>query len=140
MELLPPQPLTYALVTGTGDTGNAKFTIVGNELRLAGPLDFETQRTYSIRARVTNSSGAWVEEVFEIIIKDANEAQTAIRHTLGIASLGENFLPVPQGFTGSIVVTDDALGTNILGLSGPDAGYFSHLGAQPEIPRDVARF
>ena len=47
---------TYALVAGEGDTGNAAFTIVGNELRTAAALDFETQSSYSIRVRGTDQS------------------------------------------------------------------------------------
>ncbi len=64
---------TFALVSGTGDTGNATFTIVGNELRLAAAVDFETQDTYSIRVRATDQNNQTFEFVFEISVTDVAE-------------------------------------------------------------------
>ncbi len=49
---------TYALVSGFGDADNAAFTIVGNELRADVAFDFETQNSYSIRVRTTESVGS----------------------------------------------------------------------------------
>ncbi|MBF2085600.1 cadherin repeat domain-containing protein, partial [Thermoleptolyngbya sp. C42_A2020_037] len=46
---------TYTLVSGTGDTDNASFTIVGNQLRLNVSPDFETKDSYTIRVRTTDS-------------------------------------------------------------------------------------
>ncbi|MBC6480462.1 MAG: cadherin repeat domain-containing protein [Hormoscilla sp. GM7CHS1pb] len=40
---------TYQLIAGTGDTDNAAFTIVGDQLRINSSPDFETQSSYSIR-------------------------------------------------------------------------------------------
>lgn len=44
----------YTLVSGVGDTDNAAFNIIGNQLRPKTNLDFEAQSTYSIRARAEN--------------------------------------------------------------------------------------
>ena len=49
----PGDTFTYQLVSGAGDTGNASFTIVGNQLRTAAVLDFETQHSYSVRISTT---------------------------------------------------------------------------------------
>src|SRR5262249_5169745 len=38
---------TYSLVSGPGDTDNASFTIVGNELKTAASFNFEAQSSYS---------------------------------------------------------------------------------------------
>jgi hypothetical protein len=57
---------TYGLVSGTGDTDNASFAIVGNELRTSGPLDFGLQSSYSVRIRSTDVGGLVVESVFVI--------------------------------------------------------------------------
>jgi ELWxxDGT repeat protein len=123
----PAGSLTYSLVPGYGDQDNSRVSIVGDQIVVAGPLDYEAKGSLSIRVRATNPSGASVENDLHIALVDVNEAPTAIVHTLGFASFVENRTP-PQGFSGSIVVTDDALGTNILGLSGPDAGDFQIIG------------
>jgi len=39
-------PFSYALVTGTGDTDNGKFSIDGDLLKLTNPADFESQGSY----------------------------------------------------------------------------------------------
>jgi hypothetical protein len=48
---------TYSLVTGTGDSDNALFSLVGNQLKTNAVLDIETQNSYSIRVRTTDQSG-----------------------------------------------------------------------------------
>jgi hypothetical protein len=53
---------TYTLVPGAGD--NTSFEIIGNELRVAVPLDFTLRDQYSIQVRSTDQAGAFVEEVF----------------------------------------------------------------------------
>lgn len=69
---------TYTLVTGDGDTDNASFTINGDQLELAVSPDFETQSSYSIRVRSTDSGGLNVEEMFTITVSNVNESATAI--------------------------------------------------------------
>ena len=67
---------TYTLVSGTGSTDNASFTIVGNNIRTAALLDFETKSSYSVRVRVTDAAGLSFERVFTITVTDVNEAPT----------------------------------------------------------------
>jgi hypothetical protein len=62
--------LTFSLVAGVGDTDNALFQVIGNELRTAAVLDFETKLSYSIRVRVTDAGGLTQEEVFTITVTD----------------------------------------------------------------------
>jgi|688.fasta_scaffold15468_5 autotransporter-associated beta strand protein len=64
---------TYALVPGGGDSGNGSFTIVGDELRTADILDFESQAAYSIRVRTTDSGGLFFERVLVVTVADAAE-------------------------------------------------------------------
>ena len=59
---------TYALVSGTGSTDNASFTIVGNSIKTASVLDFETKSSYSIRVRVTDQGGLTFEQVFTVVV------------------------------------------------------------------------
>ncbi|MFG0263762.1 MAG: cadherin domain-containing protein [Rhodopirellula sp. JB055] len=77
---------TYALVSGTGDTDNASFTIVGDELRTATTIDFDSQSSYSIRIQTTDSGGETFEQVFTIV--QSNEGPTAI--SLSDSTVAEN--------------------------------------------------
>lgn len=69
----PPSPstetLTFSLITGTGDTDNAKFSISSNQLR-AATYNFNSDpvgKTYSIRVRATGNIGGRVgERVFTL--------------------------------------------------------------------------
>ncbi|MDX2230535.1 MAG: DUF4347 domain-containing protein, partial [Leptolyngbyaceae cyanobacterium bins.349] len=65
---------SYSLVSGTGSTDNAAFTIVGNALRTAQAFNFESKSSYSIRVRTTDNSGATFEKPLTILVQDVNEA------------------------------------------------------------------
>jgi gliding motility-associated-like protein len=67
---------TYSLVSGTGDTDNAGFSISGTGLSFIGTANFEVKNTYSIRCRVTDFGGLFFEKVFTIIVKDVNDNPT----------------------------------------------------------------
>ncbi|HBJ35090.1 MAG TPA: hypothetical protein DDZ51_10120 [Planctomycetaceae bacterium] len=69
---------TYTLVIGTGSTDNASFQIVGNALQTATILDIETQSSYSIRVRSTDTAGLFTEQTFTITVTNVNEAPTSI--------------------------------------------------------------
>jgi len=81
---------TYTLVTGTGNTDNASFTISGNELRTSTVFNFETRKTggYSIRVRATDTGGMYVEKTFLVNVTDLNEAPNNI--TLSANTIFEN--------------------------------------------------
>jgi hypothetical protein len=66
----------YTLVTGTGSTDNASFSISGNELRTAAVFDYEAKSSYSIRVRTTDQGGLYFEKVFTVTITNVNEAPT----------------------------------------------------------------
>lgn len=68
--------LTYALVSGTGSTDNAKFTLVGNALSTNAVFDYETRNTYSVRVRATDNGGMSTEDVLTIWVTNVNEAPT----------------------------------------------------------------
>ncbi|MEQ1828846.1 MAG: cadherin domain-containing protein, partial [Pirellula sp.] len=69
---------TFSLVSGIGSDDNSKFLIVGNDLRTAAPLDFETQRLLSIRVRATDQIGLTFEKTFVISLLNINERPTDI--------------------------------------------------------------
>ena len=82
------EAFTYTLVSGTGDTDNASFTINGSSLRAVNSFDFETRTTYSLRLRVTDKGGLSFEKEFVITVANVNEAPTAL--ALSNASVLEN--------------------------------------------------
>lgn len=69
--------LSYSLVSGTGDTGNALFSLNGNSLRTKTAMTFEPGRSYSVRIRVTDKGGLTLEQVFEIVPLSASVALRA---------------------------------------------------------------
>ncbi|MBX3731220.1 MAG: tandem-95 repeat protein, partial [Verrucomicrobiae bacterium] len=80
----------FALVAGEGDTDNAMFSIVGNELRTAVVFDYEAPRegsfnTYTVRIRATYAGGLFVEDWIPIDILDVNEAPVAYAQSVTTA-------------------------------------------------------
>lgn len=71
------EPTTFTLVTGTGDTHNSRFQIVGDSLEV-GSYDFTQDpagSTYSVRVRgVGSTSGGVLEKVVTLsLIKDDDD-------------------------------------------------------------------
>lgn len=74
---------TYSLVSGTGDTDNAAFTISGNTLSTAGLINFEDGATRSVLVRVTDSGGLTLDRQFtinigEVVIEPLREYETNV--------------------------------------------------------------
>ena len=69
---------TYTLVSGSGGTDNASFTISGNQLLTAASFDYETKSSYSIRVRTTDQGGLYTEKVFTITVTDVDEIAPAV--------------------------------------------------------------
>lgn len=69
----------YSLVAGTGSTNNASFVIVGNELRTAAPLDFETLgASLSVRVQTQdlNGTGLTYAEAIAITLNNRTDEDT----------------------------------------------------------------
>jgi hypothetical protein len=65
---------TYSLVSGTGDTNNNSFIIVGNnELQTKAIFDYETKNSYSIRIKTTDQGGLSFEKQLTIGVTDVND-------------------------------------------------------------------
>jgi RHS repeat-associated protein len=82
---------TYQLVAGSGDSDNAAFTIIGDELRITGTSDFEEKPSYSLRVRTTDQGDLSYEQSYEIQVNDVNEVP--IRIDLSGSAIAENSLP-----------------------------------------------
>jgi len=61
-------PFTYTLVSGTGSTDNASFTIAGNVLRTRAVFAYAQQASFSIRVRTTDQFGRFLEQTFTITV------------------------------------------------------------------------
>jgi Ca2+-binding RTX toxin-like protein len=88
----PGDTFTYSLVSGTGSTDNALFSLVGYQLQTNSLFDFETQNSYSIRVRTTDPSGITFEKAFTISVTDLPNldlSTTALTDTIN-ASNGDN--------------------------------------------------
>lgn len=79
---------TYSLVTGTGDTDNGSFAIVGNELQTNAVFNYETKSSYGVRVRTTDQAGLFFEKSFTISVADVNEAPTNV--SLSATSIAEH--------------------------------------------------
>ena len=118
------ETFTYALVSGAGDAHNASFEIVAGELRTKAPFDHETQPSRTIRVRATDSLGLSTEKAFTIAVTDVNDAPLGIAIENATDSLPESVATASRIRLATIAVTDDALGTNRISLSGAEAGSF----------------
>ena len=63
---------TYTLVSGTGDTDNASFTISGANLLTNTALDYETKNSYSVRIQTSDGTATY-SKAFSISITDVDE-------------------------------------------------------------------
>ena len=79
---------TYTLVSGTGSTDNASFTIDGRTLKTAASFNFEAQSSYAVRVRSTDAGGLTTERQFTITVTNVNERPMDI--TLSATSVPEN--------------------------------------------------
>lgn len=122
---------TYSLVSGTGSTNNASFSIVGNQLRTASSFNFEAKSSYSMRVRTTDQSNASFERVFTIQILDVNEAPTSL--SLSNAFIAENLAaPTLVGLLSAVDPDANSSFTFSLvsGSGDSDNGRFSIIGNQ----------
>jgi hypothetical protein len=69
----------YSFATGSGDTDNALFSIVGTTLTTAATFNFEARSSYGIRVQTTDSRGSFFEDTLTISVSDVNESPVAQR-------------------------------------------------------------
>jgi len=113
----------YELVTGAGDRDNSAFEIFNNELRIKNSPDYETQSSYSIRVRTTDSSDLWTEKTFTIAVNDLNDAPVLLDTVVNLASTRLN-AGAPIGTVGTLIsqIADLTGGSGQNNIVDPDAG------------------
>jgi len=80
--------MTYSLVAGSGDKDNAYFRVDGDALKLNQPVDYEKQKTYSIRVKAKDTDADHGETV--IIIYAVNENDVAPVLKDAVVNIPEN--------------------------------------------------
>jgi hypothetical protein len=125
---------TYSLVTGTGDTDNSLFTIDGNQLKVNGLLDYETQNNYSIRVKTTDQGGLSYEKQLTVSVSDVNESPTDV--TLSNNTVAENS-PL-NTLIGNFTTTDPDTGNTftyslVTGIGSTDNSLFTIDGNQLKV-------
>ncbi|MBI1291523.1 cadherin repeat domain-containing protein [bacterium] len=69
---------SYSLVAGPGADDNALFQVTGGNLVTNAVFDFESQNSYSVRVRVTDSGGLTSDAILAISITNGNDAPTGL--------------------------------------------------------------
>ncbi len=95
---------TFALTDGLNARDNARFEIVGNELRMREVLNFEATPIAFIMVRVTDAGGRSFDATLQVSVNNVNEAPTNI--LLSTATIRENALSVPT-FVGTFSAVDE---------------------------------
>jgi hypothetical protein len=121
----------------------ASFEIIGSSLYLkAGvALNFEAKASYSVSVTVDDATvGASPDltQTFTLSITDVNEAPTALSFANTTTTLAENTSTASRIKVADIVVTDDALGTETLALTGADAASFEIISGALYLKAGVA--
>jgi ELWxxDGT repeat protein len=131
---ITPQRFTYSLVSGGGDTDNAAFSVVGNQLLLKASADFETKSSYSLRLRSSDQGGLFTEKVLSISVNNLNDAPTDL--ALSASSVNENV--AANTVIGSFSSTDQDAGNTftyslVSGTGATDNSSFNIAGNQLRI-------
>ena len=75
---------TFSLINDAGGL----FSLIGNQVVVAGPLDYEQATSHQITVRATDAGGLTFDKTLTIATTDVNEAPTAV--LLSNASIAEN--------------------------------------------------
>ncbi len=134
--------------TYTVSNDNAGLFAVGPAIDASGTLTYtlaaDAIGTATVTVSVTDSGGTpnggddtSPDQTFEIVVSPVNDAPIVALNNL-VASLTEDTPTTSSVKIADIVITDDALGTNNLTLSGADAGSFEIQGNELHLKAGTA--
>jgi len=107
-------------------TGSLSFVAPRN---FEAPTDMEGNNVYEVIVRVTEGTLA-TDQMVTVAVTDVNEAPTSVTVTSTVTSLAESTSTATRIKVADIFVTDDALGTNSITLTGADAASFEIVGSE----------
>ncbi|MTJ30159.1 putative Ig domain-containing protein, partial [Aphanizomenon sp. UHCC 0183] len=119
------------------------FEVVGNALYLKAntALNFEAKTSYSVTVNVDDSTVGLTPDAttnFILNVTNVNEAPTAVSLNNQVTAIAENTSTTNRIKVADIAITDDALGTNNLSVSGTDASVFEVVGTELYIKANTA--
>ncbi|MEQ8910410.1 MAG: cadherin domain-containing protein [Vicingaceae bacterium] len=125
------QSFSYALVSGSGGSDNALFSISSNNLIANFTADYESKAAYTIRVRTTDYMGCSLDSIFVINIKNVNDPPTAL--SINSNSINEN--NNPSDLVGSLSAVDPDANESftyslVAGAGGQDNASFSLLNSE----------
>ena len=86
-------PVTYSLVSGTGDTHNQLFDLESNgTLSILGSVDYETLPSLAIRVRASDDKGSFVEQEILINVTNIDESPTGSVNITGTPEVGQTLV------------------------------------------------
>ncbi|MBE9200432.1 MULTISPECIES: DUF4347 domain-containing protein [unclassified Nodularia (in: cyanobacteria)] len=105
---------TYSLVTGTGATDNASFTISGNQLQTNAIFNYATKNIYSVLVRTTDQGGLSYDRQFTININPNNQDNvvTGTANNENFTTTAQKDIINAQGGNDTITSTFDNLQQN----------------------------
>ena len=109
---------TFSLV----DNAGGRFAISGNDLVVAGSLDYEAATSHQVTVRVTDFANNTFDETFTINVADANDVAPAI--TSGATGSEAENTAIGNVVYQATVTDPDTVGTLTYSLSGDDASLF----------------
>ena len=112
---------------------NASFQIIGNSLYLRAGISLEaaSKPTFNVTVQAVDTSivgSEIVEDSLNLTITEVNEPPSSIAFNPGaMTSIEENTNTnvTPAIAIGTVTITDDAVGNNIVQITGPDAASFN---------------
>ena len=119
--------VSYSLINDAGgrfaiDSVTGIVTVADGSL-----LDYEAATSHSFTVRAMSTDGSFTDQAFNTMVIDVNEAP-AVSLANVTNTVNENTNTVSSIKFTDILVADDALGTNILSLTGADAALFEIVG------------
>ena len=116
--------LSFSLVSGSGDTDNGAFEVVGTDLVTRSGLDFE-HGPYSVRVAATDMGGLSAVQALTVFVNDLNDAPTGISLTPKVVMENQ-----PAGTTvGTLSAEDQDAGDSVtFSLTGGDTARFAVVG------------
>ena len=123
--------LSYSIAAG-GPLSIFAIDPVDGTLRvISNTLDFETKPTWTVPITVSDQGvpSQSVNGSFIVRVSNVNEPPTSLTFSSVVRPPESSNVASPISVA-TIRVTDDALGTNTLGVSGPDAAFFSIASGQ----------
>lgn len=113
---------TYALVAGSGDTDNGRFSLDNGQLKTNAVFDFESKSSYTVLVRTTDAANQSVEKIFAITVLDVDEiAPTVAINQAGTQADPAASLPLHFTVIFSEPVADFAMVDVSLGGTAPGA-------------------